>query len=342
MEKNKGIYVRWVLLRLALVLFDIFAVNASFYGAILTRFYVAEEFHYVAASYIRAFWQFAPYYTVFCLAVFAAFRLYSGIWRYAGLNDMNRIVFANLVTFVGQVAGSALFVRRMPITYYAIGGVLQFCLIAASRFSYRFLMVETKRFAKGQKAAFRGMIVGAGETGRIVLKQMERENAVSPACVLNYRKDFLGATLDGVPVVNGIENLRSAVQKYKVSLVIIADSLMSAADREKIKEICKEAGLEVQDFSGYFQNTGIALTLKTVAERCSGPMELVIDGRSQKFANGEQAMMSIAGKYTVQSICAKGGTLVVELSGSDVVLNDLTENWVKEQEKTTGEEISFF
>lgn len=342
MQNNKFLYTRWVLLRLALAVFDVFAVNVSFYLAILTRFYVANEFHSVAAGYVNAFISFAPYYTVFCLAVFACFRLYSGMWRYAGLNDMNRIVLANLVAFAGQIIGSLLFVRRMPITYYVIGSVTQFILIAASRFGYRLVVMEMGRLKKGEKPAFRAMIVGSGETGRIVLKQMERENAAIPVCVLNYRAGTFGTLLDGVPVVSGVENLQSAAKKYQISLVILADSLMPSEVREEIKDLCRKANLEVQDFSGYFQNGTADLTLKALAERCSGALELVIDGKSQKFADGEQALMSIAGKYIVKSVSAKRDTLMIELHSSKVVPNDLNENWVKDQEKTTGEEISFF
>ena len=53
--------------------------------------------------YLTAFWQFAPFYTVLAIAVFAAFRLYGGMWRYAGINDMNRIILANLCTSVVQI-----------------------------------------------------------------------------------------------------------------------------------------------------------------------------------------------------------------------------------------------
>ena len=107
---------RWGL-KLLLVLCDVFAVNIAFYLALVLRFYVNHEFHEAGTLFLPLFLKFAPYYTVCCLIVFAAFRLYSGIWRYAGLNDVNRVLLANLVTCVIQIAGTLLFVRRMPITY---------------------------------------------------------------------------------------------------------------------------------------------------------------------------------------------------------------------------------
>ena len=100
-----------------IVLLDIIAVNAAYFLALLIRFYVNFEFRPTVAHYLTDFAKFAPFYTVFCIIVFAVFRLYNGVWRYAGINDMNRILGASAVTCLFQVLCTALFVQRMPITY---------------------------------------------------------------------------------------------------------------------------------------------------------------------------------------------------------------------------------
>lgn len=148
--------------------------------------------------------------------------------------------------------------------------------------------------------------------------------------------------LDGIPVVNGLDNLSYALQKYQVNLVIIADSLMPQEVRTKIKETCKEADVETQDFSGYFNAAQQGVTLKNLAQCSVGAVELVIDGMHRKYDDGEQALMNTAGNYDVKAVSAKADTLVIELTGHTVVKNDLNAEWVKQQEKETGEEISFF
>lgn len=67
--------------RLILFVYDILAVNLSVYLALLTRFYVAYEFHPVSAKYFFYYGKYAPEYTLFCLIVFAAFKLYGGMWK---------------------------------------------------------------------------------------------------------------------------------------------------------------------------------------------------------------------------------------------------------------------
>ena len=152
----------------------------------------------------------------------------------------------------------------------------------------------------------------------------------------------MGSMLDGVQVVKGLDNLEGALKKHKVAIVIIADSVMPQATRKQIRQICKVSNVEVQDFSVYLQNGGGSMTLKNLAEYSKGEVELVMDGKRKTFADAEQALMDTAGNYVVESISAKEDKLVVELRSNRVVLNDLNASWVKDQEKETGEEISFF
>lgn len=342
---NKSAYIRWFFVRLALVLFDIFAVNFAYFIALIVRFYVNFEFNVWAEKYVPAFLQFAPWYTVCCLVIFGLFRLYNNRWKYAGLNDLNRILLACLVTSVVQVIGSVVFVLRMPVTYYLIGGVIQFCMIAASRFSYRLFLLERSRVRIRRNAAsIPVMIVGVGETSHIVRRHLERdtENTAHPVCLADFRGEEFGNMLEGMPVISGVERIPDAIKKYGIECVILADSTMPGEVRRAIRDICAAQSVEVQDFAGYFQESRGAVTLRNLMEYAKGEVELVINGKSQQFANGEQAVMSVTGKYVVKSVSAKGNRLVVELQKDILVPNDVKEEWVQTYEKETGEDISFF
>lgn len=340
-----NMYIRWFFLRLALVVFDIFAVNFAYFSALMIRFYVASEFNVWAVRYIPAFYGFAPFYTISCLVVFFLFKMYNSRWKYAGLNDMDRILAACAVTCVIQVVGSVIFVMRMPITYYFIGAVIQFCLIAASRFSYRFFLVERDRMRKRRnKTTINVMVVGVGETSHIVVKHLERDvdNAAHAVCLVDFRGHEFGNMIEGIPVISGIDKIAEGAKKYEVESVILADTTMPAAVRKQIREICKEIGVEVQDFSGYFQDSRGMVPLRNLLEYARGPVELVFNGKKHSFTDGEQAMLSAGGKYLVSSVSAQEGKLVVELQKDLLVQNDTKEEWVQEYEKETGEDISFF
>lgn len=65
--------------------------------------------------YIGAYTSYAPYYTILCLVIFCCFNLYSGIWKYAGFNDLNRIVGANVVCFIVHIIGTLILLRERPL-----------------------------------------------------------------------------------------------------------------------------------------------------------------------------------------------------------------------------------
>ena len=330
---------------LVFVLFDIFAVNISYYVTLLLRFHFSNQFYTFALPYVEGYRSFAPYYTVCCLVIFVLFKLYAGEWKYAGLSDLNRILLASLVTCAVQVLGTLLFVRRMPISYYIFGAAIQFALIFTSRFTYRFLDMESARYSRGKsEATINAMVIGAGESAKNLIRLLlsDRENLIRPVCIIDCRSSEKGRLFDGIPIAGDIESIRDAAEKYDIKSVIIADSLLPMETREKIKTVCAELKLETQDFSGYNAYAGSRVSLMNLMEIVSGRVRVESEGHTLSFDNGEQAIMSMPGKYLVKRLSAHADALCVEIEKDPTVINSTDEEWIKNFEKETGEQISFF
>ena len=132
-----------------IVLLDIIAVNAAYYLALMVRFYVNFEFRPTVTYYLTDFWHFAPFYTILSVIIFAAFRLYGGMWQYAGLHDLNRLLTANIITAVLNIVISILvislipgheeYATRMPTSYYVLGSTIQFVITSSIRFINRII-----------------------------------------------------------------------------------------------------------------------------------------------------------------------------------------------------------
>lgn len=340
-KNSKWIYIRWVLLRVCLAVFDILAVNASIIIALYTRFYVAYEYHSTAGKYFRAYFDYAPYYTVFCLVLFLCFKLYSSLWRYAGLHDLNRILSANLLCIAGHIAGTVLFFRRMPISVYAISGVIQLCLITASRFTYRFLMLEKEK--TGTAGKINTAVIGTGATAQTALSQIARDKHLNAVCAVDYLDSGFNGTMDGLPLLSGIGGLQNAIEKYDIKVVILASASMPQSIRRELKKICEENDIDCYDYYWLRQSIGNTLTQSTLEEHAKGPVNILLDGKTTLYENIRKAFDEIEGEYTVKSLSAGDSVLNIELQSRDKkALNDLSEDWVKEQEEKTGEEISFF
>ena len=335
---------RWGL-KLLLVLFDIMAVNFSYFMALVLRFYVNKEFHLAGTLFMPLFLKFAPWYTVCCLIVFSLFGLYRAVLRYAGWNDLNRVVLANIVTCVIHIAGTLLFIRRMPITYYALGAAIQLFLICLSRFSYRLFLKTISHYSNSKsEATINVMIVGAGETARGLLRQLEEGdgNIARPVCVVDLHSDSKGKLFDGLPIVNGIEAIPAAAEKYGVRSVIIADPLMRAETRMAISDICREHKLNLQNFSGFTQTITAGISLAQLLQLVKGPISVSIDGNVRDFEDSEQAIAALPGKYVVKALSAPSGRLTAEVQKDHTVINSMDAAWVADYEQETGEPVSFF
>lgn len=319
-----------------IVLLDVIAVNAAYFLALLVRFYVNFEFRAVAKDYyLPAFLRFAPIYTLLCFIVFVCFRLYGGMWRYAGINDMNRIIGANVITAVVQIIGTTFIFTpekygHMPITYYVIGAILQFLFISLIRFSYRILLVEKKKVNNRKTPTVPSMVIGAGETARKVIHNLE--DTPFRATVIIDEKSA-GKTLDGIPIKAGfVENLSA------VRAVFIADSSLPSDKRKEIKDACEKAEIELQDYTGYLSNLGGRIPVSSLLELMKNKVILVIDGKDQEYENGEEALKSLKDRYDIRSI-SDAKVELIKPSSTAYVGYDA---WVQQHKEQTGEDISFF
>ena len=320
MSKEQIAVGRRLGLKLLLMLFDIVAVNYSYYMALVLRFYVNREFNIVWPMYLSVFLKFAPWYTILCVAVFWYFKLYNGMWRFAGFSDINRVVAANAVTCVIHVIGTMACTRdvpvsRMSLSYYMIGASMQFVLIFLSRFSYRILSVELAKIAQNSASSLNVMVVGAGETARFFLRQIQidRNEAMRPACVLDTHSTEERRLFDGLPVIAGMDGAEKAIEKYDIKSIVIADPMISAANRIKLKRLCQETKVELQDYSGQLKADSGSLSLQQLLEHTNCPVTIVSEGKEQSFRDGEDALDSFTGKQDVRNVTLRDNRLLIEL-----------------------------
>ncbi len=248
---NKIKHKDWLILAL-----DILAVNAAYFLALLMRFYVNNEFRQVVQDYyLPAFLRFAPFYTVLCFIVFMIYKLYGGMWRYAGINDMNRIIGASAITTVIQIIGTTLIFSpekygHMPISYYFIGSILQFMFISLIRFGYRIWLVEKKKIENSRKTGSPSMVIGAGEAARRMVMDLDDSDAYRPLCILDSKGGTYDRMMDGIPVYGEIDRLTNVISQYDIKHVFIADPLLQPELKSEIEKICRDKNIELQDY-GY-------------------------------------------------------------------------------------------
>ena len=121
-------------IRFLLLIYDMIAINLAYFIALWLRFDC--KFTAIPDMFIEPAIIIAPFYTSIMLCVLGLMRLYRSVWRYASVPELMRVFGASVIGGFVQIAGTLIFLRRMPISYYAIGWILMFSALAVSRFTY--------------------------------------------------------------------------------------------------------------------------------------------------------------------------------------------------------------
>ena len=322
----------WQLINLGLMLYDIFAVNVAFFLALWLRFdcsimtMMDEYFHYVDA-YIK----FAPIYTAVCIIVFWGMRLYKSIWRFASYTELLRVGMATAITGIIQTVGITVLFRRMPISYYVFGIVLQFFAVLGIRFSYRLILkVRSLQERKNHEAsATNVMIIGAGKAGQTILRELHtsQELHANVCCIIDDNPNKWGRYIDGVPVVGNRDDILATAMKYHIDRILYAIPSASAENKREILNICKETGCELKTLPGLYQMVNGEVSLNKMqnvtVEDLLGRPPIEADMKQVfEFLHGKRVLITGAGG-SIGSVIAQQ---VAEHEPEQLVLFDVYEN----------------
>lgn len=306
-KRKKKKLEHWEIIAYYLAFYDIVAVNFSYFFGLLLRFDL--RYSSIPKEYLDAFFKFAPFYTAVVLVVFYLLHLYNSLWRFASFSELNRILTASIITTLFQVVGITVCVKRMPISYYIIGALMQLFLVVAVRFAYRYITLERGRREQNARAVHNAMIIGAGAAGQIILKELKNahESEYRPCCVIDDNSNKWGRFMEGVPIVGGRDSIMSAVEKYKINLILLAIPSASLIEKRDILNICKETGCELKRLPGVYQlaNGEVSLSkMKAVA------VEDLL-GREPVKVNMDEIFKYIKGKTIL--VTGGGGSIGSEL-----------------------------
>ena len=178
--------------------------------------------------------------------VFFFTGVYNAIFRYAGSGMMKTLVRAFLVysvpmVFVFTIVG----IDGVPRTVGVIQPIIFFILVAVSRVSARYLMVDIlgrNRFG-GEIKNF--LIYGAGGAGQKVALSMRSEPAMQLRGFVDDDKRLDGQKLDGDKVFwSG--KLPALIEKYKVTDILLALPNISRKERRMIVDRIQRFKVHVQ------------------------------------------------------------------------------------------------
>ncbi|MEO8385648.1 MAG: nucleoside-diphosphate sugar epimerase/dehydratase, partial [Betaproteobacteria bacterium] len=182
------------------------------------------------------------------------FGMYQGLWRYASLPDVQRIVISVLAgsgatALTLWVAG---WMHALGFAHFFIQALLLITLMAGSRISYR-SWKEWRLYGNTNEQGTPVLVLGAGDAAVGLLKELSRSADWRVMGLLDDDPNKRHRLLHGARVLGGIDELPRAARSLKVKHVIIAMPSVTYPIRRRIVEICNKARvtiLTVPKFNG--------------------------------------------------------------------------------------------
>ncbi len=236
---------------LLLLMVDIVLIQFSSFLGLWIRFDM--QLSNIPTNYIQAVKDYAPFYILFTIIIFFLLRLYSFMWSVAGMKEETHIVVACVLASLCQISGMTMLELRVPRSYFGICFASLATCVTLVRLSYR--IGRSLRSGYGRHKGKRVMIVGAGTSGSMILKEMLTSTYADGhvVCFVDDDKNKQGKYLNGVLIAGDRNDIPALVQKYNVEEIYVAMPSAPGSETKKILEICRETDCELRILPGIYQ-----------------------------------------------------------------------------------------
>ena len=284
---------------------DVFALCLASFLGLFVRFDL--NISRIPPEYARAALEFLPYYILASLVIFFLARMYSTMWSVAGVREALHVVAACGLASLVQIAGMMLLQLSVPRSFFLVSFAALCAEELGIRLSYRVVISLFGNHSK--KAAKRIMIVGAGTSGSVILKEMTTSSLVNGCvvCFVDDDRNKAGKFLNGVPVAGNRNDIPRLAEEYKIDEIYIAIPSASAKERKAIIEICRETGCQVKILPGIYQLINGEVS---IAKLRNVEIEDLL-GRDPIRVNLDEIMGYVSGKVVL--VTGGGGSIGSEL-----------------------------
>jgi FlaA1/EpsC-like NDP-sugar epimerase len=237
--------------RVLQVLVDAALVALAYAGAFLLRFD-----HGIPPRYQDLLGETIVFVVIGKVTIFALFGLYQKWWRYVGLRDLEAILKA--VAAASLVLVGALFIwsptsHDLPRSIAAMDFLLTAALIGGLRLAVRSVIERPPRgsvLPKGREV----LIVGAGEAGQLVAREMQRSPDLgTPVGFVDDDPRKRGMRILGLKVLGPTAQLEQALEDATPDEVIIAIPSAPGVVRGQVVRVCRDHDIQVRTLPGVFE-----------------------------------------------------------------------------------------
>ena len=259
---------------------------------------------------------------------FYLFGTNKSLWSYLGVNE---IVSICISVVLGDLLTSILYQYMLPDTFSNVRfAIFSPLLIIAGMMFTRMLYRALREREAGKYGAStykNTFIIGAGDAGYILLKELSKNNIFRANVVGLIDDNRKNSVISGVTVVGTTYEILKLIPKYEVEQVFLAIPSISAYNKNRILNVLKEANVSVKVMSsGVAVEDGESISkhLKDVSiEDLLGRGEVKLSqGEIRSYIRGKSILVTGAGGSIGSQIVRE----IFKFKPSQLVLVDVNEN----------------
>lgn len=170
------------------------------------------------------------------------FKVYRGLWRFSSLNDLFRILRATISASILAVPAFYIlsFLQAVPRSILPLYCLILTALLCGGRLLPRYYGDKKNNLASEAQSK-RVLIVGAGQAGESLARDLKRHRTYIPVGFVDDQKNKRGVEVHGVRVLGTIPQLPELVIQCEVDLIFIAIPSAGSAIMRRIVNYCELA-----------------------------------------------------------------------------------------------------
>jgi len=328
MDDEKRLQIKNKMETLAIVLGDLVILFLVSVLALWLRF----EFHYseISPEFLERMYKYMPVHFVCSICLFYFCGMYKSIWKYASINEVGNIIKGCFLTTILQWVVMWNISYRMPVSFHCMTFVFLIGFLTSERFAYRiFGEMKFRYFLPNMGNTANVMIIGAGDAGRVMLKEFHDSQYIEGkvVCFIDDSPEKIGKALNGVPIVGDRNYILQAVEEYSVDEIIVAIPTITAKERSKILHICQETQCSVRMLPGVYQlingEVNINSLRKVEVEDLLGRDQIKVDlNQIMGYVSGKRIMVTGGGGSIGSELCRQIASKKPEM----LIIVDIYEN----------------
>lgn len=229
-----------------LIMLDIILLNMALLFSFIMRF---------DGNWLRYFnYSYCIVITIIGMVILYFSNLYNKIWQYASIGELISILKITVLINLTLILYVFLSQSSFPRSILIINFLVDIFLLGALRFSLRILNDYLSK-NKIIGARMRVLVIGAGDAGEIIIREMNKHPELRKEVVGLIDDDSHKSHLEihGVKVLGNRNDISSVINKYAVDEIIIAIPSASGKVIKDIYEICNNNAVKVSIVPGMFE-----------------------------------------------------------------------------------------